>query len=311
MKSQLQLKTVLDYLVYLLVRIAEELINVVPERAVMAFGRFLGRLGFVILPDRQAAAIENLTIAFGNEQSKAWIRETALKSFEHLGLLAVEFFRIRRWTETDMRNRLIIEGRDPYNLLMLPGNHGICLLNSHFGCFEVSAATVKHLGFKTHLIATGLKNPFLTRYLFSRAGEDAAIYTHPHRGSVKELIELMSEGALLACLADQRGDAERGIFVDYFGTPAPANEIFAKMTIESGARVLPLCTFRLGDGRYKSIFGEEINISLTGDRKQDLINVSQLFHNQFEYWLRLHPEQGFWVQRKWRRAPSRRRKKRK
>lgn len=121
MKFEPKIKPLLDYIVYLLVRISEELINAIPEKASMAFGRFLGRLGFVILPDRKDAALENLAIAFGKEQPQSWIRQTALKSFEHLGLLAVEFFRIRRWTESDMRNRLTIEGRDPYNLLMLPG----------------------------------------------------------------------------------------------------------------------------------------------------------------------------------------------
>ena len=115
----------------------------------------------------------------------------------------------------------------------------------------------------------------------------------------------------MACLADQRGDAERGIFVDFFGSKAPANEIFAKFAIDGKARVLPLCTFRRDDGRYQSIFGEEIRITLTGDERTDLTAVSQLFHDQFEKWLRMRPEQGFWLQRKWRRKPSRRRLKKK
>ncbi len=42
------------------------------------------------------------------------------------------------------------------------------------------------------------------------------------------MIENMRNGEMLAVLGDQRGDAERGIFVDFFGTPAPANEIFAR-----------------------------------------------------------------------------------
>ncbi len=300
-------KRFLDYFVFLFVRLLAESLCIIPEKAAMAFGRFVGRLGYVLVSDRRKAAIENLTIAFGREQTPAWIRRTARKSFEHLGLLGVEFFRIRRWTEKEMAERIVLDGKLNYNLMMLPGNHGIVLLNSHFGCFEVSAATVKHLGMKTNLIATGLKNPFISRYLFTRAGGDSGITTFPHKGSVKEIIARLQQGQMLACLADQRGDAERGIFVDFFGTPAPANEVFAKMSIEGQARIMPLCTYRLGDGRYRSIIGDEIRIQLTGDQRQDLINVSQQFHNKFEEWLRIDPTQGFWVQRKWRRK-SRRRK---
>lgn len=308
MKRQLNFNLILQYLVYLMARMLEEILNFLPENAAMATGRFFGRVVYVLLPDRRAAAIENLTIAFGKERSGKWILQTARKSFEHLGMISVEFLRIRRWTQKDMAERIVLEGPLPYNLAMMPGNHGILLLNSHFGCFEVSAATVKFLGMRTNVIVTGLKNPFLSRYMFSRAGrrgEDTGIKTFPHKGVVQELIGLLRKGELVACLADQRGDAERGVFVNFFGTPAPANEVFARFAIDGEAHVLPLCTYRLEDGRYRSIFGEQIRLQLTGDPKQDLITVSQQFHDVFEQWLRINPDQGFWVQRKWRRKSSR------
>ncbi|MGC8603381.1 MAG: lysophospholipid acyltransferase family protein [Desulfomonilaceae bacterium] len=308
MSRQLTLGLIIDYFVYLLVIFLENALNVIPESWARAFGRFLGRIGWLISSDRREAVMENLIIAFGKEQSKEWIRKTAIKSFEHLGLLIVEFFLIRRWTQKQMAERIIVKGKLDYDLALLPGNHGICLLTSHFGCFEVSAATTKLLGFKTNLFATGLKNPFLTRYLFSRAGKDAEIRTFPHKGVVKDLIELLRNGGLLAMLADQRGDAERGIFVDYFGTPAPANEVFARLTIEGNARILPICTYRLDNGKYLSTLGPDIEFEPTGDRKADLTALSQKFHDLFESWLRIKPEQGFWFQRKWRRKPSSKRK---
>jgi len=300
----------IDYFLFLLVRVIEVVFSRLPEKMALSLGRFLGRLAYILFPDRRRAVLENLTIAFGLECSRVWIVRTARKSFEHLGLLTVEFFRIRRWTQQEMAERIIIEGKLPFNLTMLPGYHGICLLNSHFGCFEVSAATVKFLAMRTNLIVTGLKNPFLTRYFFNRGGrgdEETGIKTFPDKGMAKEMIRFLRAGEMLAYLADQRGDAERGIFVNFFGAPAPANEIFARLAIDGEARVLPLCTYRLDDGRYRSIFGEEIRLQLTGDQHKDLTTVSQQFHNIFEEWLRLKPEQGFWLQRKWRRKPSRRR----
>ncbi len=298
----------IDYVVFLLVRLIEIILCIIPEKFAMAMGKVSGRLMFILFRDRRGAAIENLTIAFGKERPYSWIRLTALKSFEHLGQLAVEFFRIRTWTQKDMSSRIIIDGKLPYDLIMMPGQHGICLMTSHFGCFEVSAATTMFLGMRTNLIVTGLKNPFLSRYFFSRGGGDyekTGIRTFPHKGVAKKLIQALREGEMVAFLGDQRGDAERGIFVDFFGSPAPANEIFARMAIDGEARVIPLCTYRLDDGRYHSIFGEEIRLQLTGEQRQDLITVSQQFHNVFEAWLRTKPEQGFWLQRKWRRKPSR------
>ena len=307
MNRTLNFKLFVDYCLFLLVRLFEEIFCMIPESWALATGRFLGRCAFVLVPDRRAAAVENLTIAFGNEQSHQWILRTARKSFEHLGMLVIEFLLIRRWDQQEMDKRIVFEGKAPFDLTMMPGKHGIILLTSHFGCFEVSAATVKFLGIKLHLIMTPLKNPFLAQYMFSRAGKETGIIAHRDKGVIQEMIGNLRNGEMLAVLGDQRGDAERGIFVDFFGTPAPANEVFAKLAIDGEARILPLCTYRRDDGKYQSIWGDAIPIHVTGDRKQDLITVSQQFHNLFEQWLRMRPEQGFWVQRKWRRTPSRRR----
>ncbi len=295
-----------DYFIYLLVIVIEHILVVLPESWAFAFGRFLGRLVWIILKDRRKVVIENLTIAFGKEQSPEWIKKTAIGSFEHLGLLAVEFFLIRHWDQDEMFRRIEYHGHQDLNLAMYPGPHGICLLTSHFGCFEVSAASVKFCGIKTNLIATAMKNPFLTKYIFSRAGKESGVTTFPHKGSVKELIERLRGGEMVAMLGDQRGDAERGIFVDFFGTPAPANEIFAKFALDGEARVLPICTYRTSPGHYRTTFGPEIIITPTGETKADLIQVSSQFHKLFEEWLRVAPEQGFWFQLKWRRKKRKR-----
>lgn len=297
-----------DYLLYVIVRLIEKVVNLVPERVAMTAGRFTGRLVYVLFPDRRQAALENLTIAFGRERPREWIVQTARANFEHVGMMAAEFFRIRRWGPDEIADRIMIEGRLPYNLIMNGGRHGICILNSHFGPFEVGAALAKLLGWRVHLIVTGLRNPFLSRYLFSRGGEGTGIMTHPHKGIVQDMIQALQHGEMVAFLGDQRGDAERGIFVDFFGTKAPANEVFARLAIEGNARVLPLGTYRRDDGKYQAMFGDEVLIEPTGDWTADLTTVSQLFHDRFEEWLRLKPEQGFWLQRKWRRKSSRKRK---
>lgn len=296
----------IDYLIYLLVLLIEQALIWIPESWAFSFGKFLGRLVWLLFKDRREAVMENLTIAFGNEKSPEWIRKTAFRSFEHLGLLVVEFFLIRHWTQDEMSNRIDYHGNLDYNLAMSPGFDGICLLTSHFGCFEVSAASVKFCGLKTNLIATRLKNPFLSKFIFSRAGSESGVTTFPHKGSVKELIDRLKGGEMVAMLGDQRGDAERGIFVDFFGTPAPANEIFAKFALDGHARVLPICTYRTSPGHYKTTFGPEIIIDQTGDTFSDLTEVSSQFHRLFEQWLRMVPEQGFWFQRKWRRKRRRR-----
>ncbi|MDQ1285265.1 MAG: Kdo2-lipid lauroyltransferase/acyltransferase [Thermodesulfobacteriota bacterium] len=118
MTRPLTLYLIIDYFVYLLVKAIETILNIIPESLARAFGRFLGRLAWIISKDRREAVIENLTIAFGKENSPHWIRLTALRSFEHVGLLIVEFFLIRRWSHKEIADRIIIQGKsDLTNIL--------------------------------------------------------------------------------------------------------------------------------------------------------------------------------------------------
>ena len=105
------LKTMRDYLVYLPVRLAEEAICLVSNhQTALAVGRFFGRLMYVLIGDRRQAAIENLTLAFGNELSAKEIRTLARKNFEHLGMMGVEFVRLKRWSQEEITERLEIKG---------------------------------------------------------------------------------------------------------------------------------------------------------------------------------------------------------
>lgn len=70
MTHRLRLSLFIDYFVFLLVRLIDEIVNIVPHRVAMAAGRFVGRVLYVVLPDRRSAAEENLTIAFGSDKPR-------------------------------------------------------------------------------------------------------------------------------------------------------------------------------------------------------------------------------------------------
>ena len=71
-------KSLFDYVLYLLVRLAEEALCLITSHlTALAVGRFFGRLMFIIIRDRRESAIENLTIAFGKERSAKEIRTLA------------------------------------------------------------------------------------------------------------------------------------------------------------------------------------------------------------------------------------------
>ncbi|MFH0823234.1 MAG: hypothetical protein V2B18_10835 [Pseudomonadota bacterium] len=303
---QIHIKIFFDYLAYLLVKSVEAVMCLIPshDRA-LGVGRFIGRAIFALSADRRNVAIENLTIAFGNERPAAEIRLLARKNFEHLGMLGVEMFRLKRWTEDELSERLVFGGKRNFNYAFSPGRHGIFLVMAHFGSFEVNAAVNRFLGLRGNVIATGVGNRFVDqRILFRRGGTAGGLKVHPHRGIVRKIEDLLRDGELVGALADQRGDDTRPVRVSFFGREVFANGIFARFAMTTKAHVISLMNIRTPSGRYYCEWGEEIPIENTGDVDHDVAVNCQRFHDVAEKWLRKYPEQGFWMHRKFKRKPK-------
>lgn len=300
-----------EYLIFLFFRMMEEIICLIPDpQKSLGLGRFCGRLMFLLGSERRAVAVENLGIAFGTEKSPDEIRLIARKNFEHLGMLGVEFFRMRRWDHGELAERLIFQGHENFNLAWSPGTLGTYYITAHFGSFEVLAAMAKFLGIRGNLVVTPAPNRFVNdRMFFRRGGESTGLRTLPHRGVVRRLIELLRKGDMVVVLADQRGDDNRPTWVNFFGTRVLANGVFAKLPMQGNARTFPVMARRTDDGKYLCIFGDEIPIDATGDVERDLAVNSQRFHDVYEKWLRECPEQGFWMHRKFKRKLKRRKSK--
>ncbi|MGB6065432.1 MAG: hypothetical protein WBG50_11520 [Desulfomonilaceae bacterium] len=300
----------LEYLIYLLFRLAEEAVCLIPDdRHALAVGRFFGRLMFMLGGNRREAALENLTIAFRKERSPQEIRQIALRNFEHLGMLGVEFFRIRRWSQEKLAEKLIIEGKHNFDLAWLPSGKGIFYVTAHFGSFEVLAAMSRFMGLKGNLVVTAAPNRFVNQEMFfRRGGDESGLNILPHRGIVHRVLRCLREGEMVVVLADQRGDDARPVWVDHFGKKVLANGVFARFASESAAYVFPVICVRTPDEKYRCVFGEEIPIQRTDDKANDLVVNSQRFHQVFEAWLREHPEQGFWMHRKFKRKSGKRKR---
>lgn len=303
-----EIKIFFEYVVYIFFRLLEEVFCLIPSHdTALSVGRFIGRIMFVCARDRRIATLENLELAFGQQMSFCQRRILARRNFEHLGMLSIEFFRLRRWTQADIAERLEILGKKPFDAGWSPGRNGIFYITAHYGSFEVLAAVSKFLGLRGHLVVTGAPNRFVNqRMLFRRGGDETGLTILPHTGIVKAVIEKLLGGSMVVVLADQRGDDTRPVWVNFFGREVLANGVFAKFAIEGRAQTFPVVAKRLPGGRYRCIFEEEIPIQVSDDFERDLQVNSQRFHDVFERWLREDPSQGFWMHRKFKRKSRRR-----
>ena len=108
------------YLQYLIVKGFSFLINLAPEDWALGFGRLLGRVAYSLDREHRKVALQNLELAFGREKPKEELRAIARRTFQNLGMNAVEFFRIPRMDFEAFRKQVAVEGLE--NLQKVDGS---------------------------------------------------------------------------------------------------------------------------------------------------------------------------------------------
>ncbi len=132
------------YLQFLIVRVFSFFINLLPEVLALLIGRWLGILSFYLDREHRGVTIQNLNIAFGNEKSQEEILTIARRTFQNLGMMAVEFLRIPKMDLDDFKSKVSIEGLEDIRKIIGERKGGL-LLHAHIGNWQ-------HIGILARLI---------------------------------------------------------------------------------------------------------------------------------------------------------------
>ena len=288
------------YLQYLIIRGFSFFINLLPEDFSLWLGRQLGRLAFYLDREHQTVALENLHIAFGQEKSEREIYAIAKRTFQNLGMTAIEFFRIPRMDVEAFKKKVEIEGREILDESLGKKSGGFLLI-SHFGNWELMGFMSKLLQNPVAVIARPLKkNRWVDRMVFE-IRKAAGLEVIPVEKARSKVIRALSQNRLVGILIDQRAKRSEGIWVDFFGRKASTTPALAVLAMRTGAPILPVFMIRNGYRKHRLIFKEALQLIDTGDIKKDVEANTQLINNTLESMIRQYPDQWFWVHRRWER----------
>jgi KDO2-lipid IV(A) lauroyltransferase len=98
-------------------------------------------------------------------------------------------------------------------------------------------------------------------------------------------------------------DTREGVFVEFFGRPACTTVGPAVIAGRTGAPVHPTFMVRMTNGKYRLIIGPEIEMVKTDDFESDIWENTQRFTRVIEHYVRLYPEQWFWLHQRWKTKP--------
>ncbi len=309
-----------DYAVYLAIRSLVAVVQMVSPRIAYAVADFFAWLVYVLVKSRRRIALENVCAAFpelGADPARADRLVRAM--FRHFIRAVVELMMLpRKLHPTTMRKYLVL----PHGANMLPPyttDRAALVVTAHFGNWEMAGFTLGLFGFRTYAIARVLDNPYLERFVLhfrQRTGQTIIA----KNDDFARLTDALNGKGKVATLADQDA-GPRGVFVDFFGRPASTHKAIALLARQFDAVLVVIGVPRVSRADYPQCADFDPDSALApmyyaikcadvidpreyADDPNAVKAMTARYTAALEKLIREHPEQYFWLHRRWKHQPK-------
>jgi KDO2-lipid IV(A) lauroyltransferase len=290
----------ISFLIYLILIGFSLIINLLPEGFALWMGRQLGIVMYYLDWEHRKVALQNLSLAFGQEKSASEIRGIARRTFQNLGMTTIEFFRIPKMDAETFKERVKIEGLEEA-LRLLEKKKGALLLIGHFGNWELMGLMSKVIGNPIMVIAKPMKKNKWVDQFITKIRNAGGLEVISSVKASRKVMKALSQNRVVGILIDQRAKRSEGIWADFFGRKAPTTPSLAVLAMKTSAPVLPVFMVRNGFQKHRLLIKEPLELIHTGDIKKDVEANTQLFNHTLESMIRQYPDQWFWVHQRWER----------
>jgi len=302
-RSNTFLARCIDVTLYVAGRAFFTIILALTVEGAMAVARFLGSVGFLIMPGYRRRALANLDLAYGDSLTKKRKRQIARESFQHLASVAVELAHLPRLSKRpDFWSRVTIRNRERISEA-LTDKDGNFFITGHVGNWELCGYTAALMGFNFYAVARGRETPLIDRYMM-KMREKSGMHIIYKEGAMRRTVTALRNKGVIGFLIDQNA-GRNGVLVKFFGHDVSAFPTVAHLASKMNCGVRPGYAYRVGKSfRYVIDIGKPIELANTGNKDADLIENTQRMLTVIEGYVRRHPGQWLWAHRRWRMKES-------
>lgn len=252
---------------------------------------------------RQRRALANLAIAFP-EKSLAERKAISLAMWENLGRVMAETMQIDRILQQPER----LEFADAHVFARYKGKIGSVVgVTLHMGNWELAIWPMTQWGGTPAAIYRLVKNPYVDRYLRQQRKElfpggllaKGKAYGSNAEGqkTARLIMDYVRQGGRLGIVSDLYD--KNGLPVPFFGQPAKSTPVPAMIARRVGSRIWMARCLRQGKACRFRLEVKELRVQRTSNMADDIRSITAAMQQQFEAWIREHPEQWMWSNRRW------------
>jgi KDO2-lipid IV(A) lauroyltransferase len=269
-----------------------------------------GRVLYKLLPIRRGVIVENLRRVFGRNVPEDEIARLAQAHYAHLWQLGREFLRFR-WMSPEAKREIVRVENVATFVDVFHRHKGVLIVTGHFGNWEVATiAGLQHypeVRGRFHFVRRPIKPGWLDA-LVTRRFNAWGFGVVAKRGSLDRIVSLLERGDIVVFPFDQFAAGADGIDVEFFGEAVGTFKSLAVLALATGAPVLPAACWREPDGRHVLRFEAPVPPVDVANTNEAIARTTRAYNAALERLVVRHPEQWWWVHRRWRRARPRKRK---
>jgi len=236
---------------------------------------------------------ENLATAFP-ELDDAELDRLVTRSWGRVGRILAEYPHLATILAEDQR--LVIDIRQPIETYENTARPCV-VVTAHQSNWEVVCSAMAKLGIPNASLYSPPSNPLLDEMLLdSRRALNCELV--PRDNAARALVNALKQGRSAGLVMDRRVDG--GEPICFFGHDKPSTILPAKLALKFNCDLVPVRVERLRDAAYRVTFYPPVTPGDPGaDETARAVDMIQQVHEQFETWIREHPEDWFCSKRLW------------
>ena len=272
--------------------------------SILRVGGFLGAIWFHLIRVRRGVAEHAVARAFP-EKSPAEVRAIVKRNFQHLMTSLLESLAYVAYPEARLRSLIKIEGVEAAVSEPRAKGRGIVAISAHIGNFEMCTDACGLLyDFPMIIVARLPKGGFARAMLDAFRMRNSRMEVFEPKGSGPKVLECFrTKQSVLAFVIDQNLRRGRGVFVPFLGELANTTTGFASLLRKSGAAFCVVQMYRENDGTHR-LRVTPVPPSDHPNMRVGMLNDTLTMSNHIQSFVREHPEQWFWVHRRWKARPE-------
>lgn len=267
---------------------------ILPFQWMSHLGCLLGGSLGPLLPINKVA-YRNLQLALPDLSPQAQ-KKIIKKMWQNLGRLFFEYVRLPAQAVFSPDSFYRVEGLKNLDHLIATQKPGL-LWSAHYGHWGLGSYVAHKRGLKIAQVVRFLNNPLvnaLVNWVNRRLGH--AVIPKGAEGA-KQILKALHQGTHIFMLMDQK--MNDGVPVPFFNHEAMTAPAIAKLSLKFNYPLLPVQVVRQKGVKCRVIFHPLMYPPTTGSSEEKTQTLLRQVNTLLEQWIREHPEQWFWLHRRW------------